>query len=131
MSIIRNASDLNLAIQELENLRIEQDKNFKSQVQGIYERSKPINVIRNTLQKVSNSNSIQATIITSGLSLVSSYFTERLIMSESTSKSKKLLGSAAMLLVSSYLHIDENRLSKLKTSIGNLFHAYNNNNIKS
>ena len=111
--------DIDAAILNFESLRDEQGSVLKRSLFETYEKSKPINLLRTALKDVSDSNNIQDTILTSGLSLASAYFTKKLILSESTSKTKKLIGSVLLLFTSTVMNKNGVSLMKLKSSIFN------------
>ncbi|MBL0025779.1 MAG: hypothetical protein WBP08_15505 [Saprospiraceae bacterium] len=124
---LKNISELLLAIKRLEELKSEQRMVLKFKMNDAYQSTKPINLIRNTLKEASETISINDTIISSGLSLAAGYLSEKLISSKKISKTKKVIGSVMMMVLSNIISNNAESIKNLGSSLISLLKANREN----
>ncbi|MBK8515325.1 MAG: hypothetical protein IPL55_03265 [Saprospiraceae bacterium] len=124
---LKNISELLLSIKRLEELKSEQRMVLKFKMNDAYQSTKPINLIRNTLKEASETISINDTIISSGLSLAAGYLSEKLISSKKISKTKKVIGSVMMMVLSNIISNNAESIKNLGSSLISLLKANREN----
>jgi hypothetical protein len=80
------------SIRLLEIRQAEEGKILKDQFRITYESLKPVNLIKNSLKELANSAEIKNSLLKTIVSLVSGYFTQKLVVSSKSNLFTKLLG---------------------------------------
>src|ERR1044072_2887435 len=94
MKNIHNAADLKSAILELENKRIAKEAALKEQFHKTYETYKPANILKNTLEEVSESPKFRKNLFNVALGLGVGFLSKKLVVGKSAGLVKKALGTA-------------------------------------
>jgi hypothetical protein len=89
-----NAVDsLRESIRLLEIRQAEEGKIFKEQLLITYESLKPVNLIKSTIRDVSSSVEIRSGLLETILSILSGYFTQKMIVRPGSNVLMKILGT--------------------------------------
>jgi hypothetical protein len=95
---IRNAKELQAAIQELENKKLIQKEVLVNHFHETYEHFKPINLLKNSLKDVDLSMaSVGDSLASAGISAAAGLLTKKLFVGSSTNIFKRTLGLAVEL----------------------------------
>ncbi len=93
MEKINTASELRIAIQQLELKQHEDIVNIKEQINRTYESLNPVNILKNTLNEITSSSCLLENILSSSMALVSGYFSKKIVVGSSESPVRKMLGA--------------------------------------
>ena len=96
MQKINSASELRIAILQLESRRVEEEKIVKEQFRLAYESIKPINLIKSTFKEAASSQELKDSIINSSVGLTAGYLSKILFERVTKSPFKKLMGTVLM-----------------------------------
>lgn len=91
---ISNSTDLQMAIKKLEQQKVFQKEMLIEQFDSVIESLKPINILKNSLNKVVQSPATVENIIKTTLSLGIGLLSKKLLVGKSTGIVKKMFGSA-------------------------------------
>lgn len=91
---ITNSSELKAAIKLLEQQKSEQKERLVQQFHITYESLKPINILKNSLNKIIKSPAVSDNIIDTSLSLGAGLLSKKILIGKSAGIVKKLVGLA-------------------------------------
>src|SRR5690349_3562831 len=91
---ITTASQLDLAIMELEQRRAIQEKDLVEHFNFTYQSFRPLNLLKNAIEDIVGSPEIRDNIIKAAIGVGTGFVTKKLIVSKSNSLFKKILGGA-------------------------------------
>jgi hypothetical protein len=91
---INNSAELKEAIKLLEKQKSIQKERLTEQFHIAYESLKPINILKNSLNKVVNSPGVSDNIIDTSISLGAGLLSKKLLIGKSAGIVKKILGLA-------------------------------------
>ncbi len=91
---INNSSELKEAIKLLEKQKSIQKERLTEQFHIAYESLKPINILKNSLNKVVNSPGVSDNIIDTSISVGAGLLSKKLLIGKSAGIVKKILGLA-------------------------------------
>jgi hypothetical protein len=94
MQKITSVAELKNAIQLMEAEQAEKGQLLKKQFYIVYESFKPVNLLTNALNDIGKSPYLIGNILGSAMSLVTGFFSNKLIFSPRGNKFKKLIGLA-------------------------------------
>jgi hypothetical protein len=92
MQNITSIAELKNAIQLLEVEQVDKGKHLKEQFYATYESFKPANLIANTLNNIEKSPYLIENILGAVVSLVTGFYSNKLIFNPQGNKLKKLIG---------------------------------------
>lgn len=98
-----NATDLEVAIQKLEERKSLQESELRAQFHTVIENLKPKNILKNTLADVRESSPLKSNLLKLALGLGVGYFSRKMVLNESASLVKKALGTAFQLGILHFL----------------------------
>ncbi|MEI6348737.1 MAG: hypothetical protein WCP69_12390 [Bacteroidota bacterium] len=93
MENIRTASELKIAIQQLEVKQHEDLESIKETIHNTYESLKPVNILKKTLSELNSTPYLIDNLLTTTLALVSGYLTKKAAVGSSDNIFRKVLGS--------------------------------------
>jgi hypothetical protein len=91
---INNATELRASIKQLEQQTAEQKEKLVERFHATYNSMKPINIIKNSLNKVVHSPDLVDTIVNTGMGVGLSLLTKKFVIGRSAGVVRKLLGAA-------------------------------------
>jgi hypothetical protein len=91
---ITNSSELKEAIKFLENQKSIQKERLTEQFHVAYESLKPINILKNSINKVVNAPGVTDNIIDTSISVGAGLLSKKLLIGKSAGIVKKILGLA-------------------------------------
>lgn len=92
MEIEYTAESLKEAIKALEIRQVEEEKQLRAEFLNVYENLKPINILKNIVRDVSNTDSLKHDVSSTMASLMSGFISKKLIIGRSKNPFVKLLG---------------------------------------
>ena len=96
MSTITNSAQLKALIQQKEIENKEEGKKLKEDFLLTYENLKPINIIKNSLKKVFQSNEVQSDLVSSAISMAANYAASKFVPKQTTKSSLSSLSQMAL-----------------------------------
>ena len=123
-SVIR----LREAITQLENQQAEEKRLLKEQFQAAYEDMQPLNLLKNTVKAISETQDVKQDIINTALGLGVGYVSKRLLKDGSKKPSKKLIGAAVLLGITAFIIKNPNAVKSIGASLLNTFLHKSNEN---
>ncbi len=96
MSTITNSAQLKALIQQKEIENKEEGKKLKEDFLLTYENLKPINIIKNSLKKVFQSNEVQSDLVSSAISMAANYAASKFEPKQTTKSSLSSLSQMAL-----------------------------------
>jgi hypothetical protein len=122
MKNIHNAEELKTAILELENKKTAEELALKDQFQKTYETYKPANILKNTLEEVSESPKFRKNLFNVVLGLGVGLLSKKLVVGKSAGLVKKVLGTALQYgmtsIVANKAHVVEDKILDSKSKPG-------------
>lgn len=94
MKQIHNSEDLKNAILELERKKVADEVHLKDQFNQTYESFKPANILKNTMEEVSQSPKFRHNLLNVAIGLGAGYLSNKLIVGRSAGIVKRVLGTA-------------------------------------
>lgn len=91
---INNREDLEAAIKRLEQQTTAQKQQLVDQFHMTYNNLKPVNILKNSINKIVHSPDVVDNIVNTGLSVGLGLLSKRLVVGKSAGVVKKLLGTA-------------------------------------
>ncbi|MDN3658863.1 hypothetical protein QWZ08_24685 [Ferruginibacter paludis] len=91
---INNVKELRASIRQLEEQTEEQKEKLVKQFHDTYNSMKPINILKNSLNKVVHSPDVVEKIVNTGMGVGLSLLTNRLVIGKSAGVARKLFGTA-------------------------------------
>ncbi|MDB5275512.1 MAG: hypothetical protein JWR61_467 [Ferruginibacter sp.] len=91
---INNVKELRTSIRQLEEQTEEQKEKLVKQFHDTYNSMKPINILKNSLNKVVHSPDVVEKIVNTGMGVGLSLLTNRLVIGKSAGVARKLFGTA-------------------------------------
>jgi hypothetical protein len=98
-----NAEQLKNSIQLLESEQINKASILKEQYQRTFKNIKPANILKSTLNEVTSSPYFMNKVLSTAVGLISGYVSKKLIVGDSDSKIRRLLGTFFQLGVSNLI----------------------------
>jgi hypothetical protein len=96
MSTITNSAQLKALIQQKEIENKDEGKKLKEDFLLTYENLKPLNIIKNSLKKVFQSNEVQSDLVSSAISMAANYAASKLEPKQPTKSSLSTLSQMAL-----------------------------------
>lgn len=91
---ITTASQLDLAIMELEQRRATQEKDLVEHFNFTYQSFRPLNLLKNAIEDIAGSPEIRDNVINAAVGVGTGFVTKKLIVGKSSSLFKRILGGA-------------------------------------
>ena len=106
---ITTASQLDLAILELEQRRTIQEKDLIEHFNFTYQSFRPLNLIKNAIEDIAGSPEIRDNVINAAVGVGTGFVTKKLLVGKSPSLFKKILGGAVEFVVANVVakHTDD------------------------
>jgi radical SAM superfamily enzyme len=98
---INNSAELQETIKKLEQQHKEQKDNLIEEFYATYESFKPVNILKNSINKVVHSPGTVDNIVSAGISIGLGLLSKKVVIGKSAGIAKKLLGTAMELGVAS------------------------------
>lgn len=100
---IHNAEELKNAIEELEKKKDIEEAAIKYEFKETYESFKPANILKNTIEEVSESPKFRHNLLNVTLGLGAGYLSQKLVVGRSAGIVKRILGTALQFGVTSFI----------------------------
>lgn len=91
---INNTTELRASIKRLEQETEEQKEKLVTQFHATYNSMKPVNILKNSLNRVVHSPDLVDKIVTTGMGVGLSLLTKKIVIGKSAGVARKLLGAA-------------------------------------
>jgi hypothetical protein len=91
---INNATDLRASIKQLEQQTDKQKEKLAGQFHDTYNRMKPLNILKSSLNKLVHSPDLVDNIVNTGMGVGLSLLTKKLVIGKSAGILRKLVGAA-------------------------------------
>lgn len=91
---IANTTDLQTAIERLEQRRVLQEAELQNQFHSLLDDLRPKNILRNTIAEVRESTPLKNNLLKLAIGLGAGYFSRKLVVNKSAGVVKKALGAA-------------------------------------
>lgn len=91
---IANTTDLQTAIERLEQRRVLQETELQNQFHSLLDDLRPKNILRNTIAEVRESTPLKNNLLKLAIGLGAGYFSRKLVVNKSAGVVKKALGAA-------------------------------------
>lgn len=119
---IRNKADLEAAIMELEQRKLLQEKELMEQFKTTRESLQPMNLIKETLKKITNNSNIPEELIKTITGIAVALLSKKMLMGKSSSLFRKILAGALEFAVAKSTISNLDKVKAYGTSIyNNLF----------
>lgn len=117
MEKIKSENDLNAAILAMEKKREEDLKLLKEEFHLVSNNLKPLNLIKNTFKKATESPEVKQNLLNTTLGLSSGLVLKKILVGASAGPAKTIIGTALMLGITNVLSHNPEKVEKVKNSI--------------
>lgn len=117
MKRISPKENLQLAILELENKQFVQGTQLKQQFEQTYESLRPINIFKNVVKEATSSAYVIDNLFGSIAGFLSGYFSKKMIVGESHSPFRKIIGMLAQFGITNMIAKNPEILKSIGKSI--------------